>query len=138
MSTYTTCYNMCTQRAPSNFSEELYLRHGAAINDYLSKQVVGRLREAKDESLLRELLARWENHKIMNKWMLKFFLYLDRYFVKYHSHPTLEEVGLGAFRNTVFDEVKRPVATAVLGLIQRERGGAEVDRSLLKASVLLF
>lgn len=25
---YTTCYNMCTQRSPYNWSEQLYQRHG--------------------------------------------------------------------------------------------------------------
>ena len=26
----------------------------------------------------------WSNHEIMNKWMQKFFMYLDRYYVKHH------------------------------------------------------
>ena len=28
MPIYTTCYNMCTQRSPYNWSEQLYQRHG--------------------------------------------------------------------------------------------------------------
>lgn len=32
MSTYTTCYDMCTQRSPYNWSEQLYDRHGETIS----------------------------------------------------------------------------------------------------------
>lgn len=32
MSTYTTCYDMCTQRSPYNWSEQLYDRHGDTIS----------------------------------------------------------------------------------------------------------
>ena len=56
-------------------------------------QVLPSLRDRHDEFLLRELIRRWENHRIMNKWMQKFFMYLDRYYVKHHSLPTLEEAG---------------------------------------------
>ena len=59
----------------------------------LSSQVLPSLRDRHDEFLLRELIRRWENHRIMNKWMQKFFMYLDRYYVKHHSLPTLEEAG---------------------------------------------
>ena len=30
--TYTTCYNMCTQKSPYNWSEQLYQRHGETIS----------------------------------------------------------------------------------------------------------
>lgn len=30
--TYTTCYDMCTQRSPYNWSEQLYDRHGETIS----------------------------------------------------------------------------------------------------------
>ena len=31
------------------------------------------------ETLLKELLNRWNNHKIMIRWLSRFFNYLDRY-----------------------------------------------------------
>ena len=34
--------------------------------------------------------------QVMNKWLKNFFQYLDRYFVKYHSLPTLEAAGVSA------------------------------------------
>ena len=30
------------------------------------------------ETLLKELLTRWNNHKIMIRWLSRFFNYLDR------------------------------------------------------------
>ena len=86
--TYTTCYNMCTQRSPYNWSEQLYQRHGETICDYLSKTVLPALKQKSGNALLTELTVRWSNHKIMNKWMRLFFMYLDRYYVKHHSLPT--------------------------------------------------
>lgn len=36
------------------------------------------LRDHRDEFLLRELLKRWNNHKVMVRWLSRFFNYLDR------------------------------------------------------------
>jgi hypothetical protein len=41
-------------------------------------QVLPILMEHKDEMLLRELYQRWQNHKIMVRWLSRFFNYLDR------------------------------------------------------------
>ncbi|CAM9571939.1 unnamed protein product, partial [Discosporangium mesarthrocarpum] len=138
MATYTTCYDMCTQRSPYNWSEQLYDRHGQTIRLYLSGTVVKALRDQHGEFLLKELVRRWSNHKIMNQWMQKFFQYLDRYYVKHHSKPTLNEAGLMHFRNLVYDVTKKTVVNAVLEVINQEREGAIIDRALIKACVELF
>jgi hypothetical protein len=39
MSQYTTIYNMCTQRAPHEYSEQLYNRYKKAFVDYLHDKV---------------------------------------------------------------------------------------------------
>ena len=36
------------------------------------------LRDKTDEFLLKELLRRWDNHKVMVRWLSRFFNYLDR------------------------------------------------------------
>eukprot|EP01031_Cornospumella_fuschlensis_P042847 gene42847-52354_t len=92
--TYTMCYNMCTQKTPFNWSEQLYVRHGESISKYLLTKVVPVLRGLQDEALLREFVRRADNHSVMNKWYAKFFMYLDRYHVKYHQLPVLSEAGL--------------------------------------------
>lgn len=41
-------------------------------------QVLPSLREHRDEVLLKELYQRWQNHKLMVRWLSRFFNYLDR------------------------------------------------------------
>jgi len=64
-------------------------------------QVLPSLREKHDEFMLRELVKRWANHKIMVRWLSRFFHYLDRYFIARRSLPPLNEVGLTCFRDLV-------------------------------------
>lgn len=136
--TYTTCYNMCTQRSPYNWSEQLYQRHGETICDYLSKTVLPALKTKRENFLLTELTVRWANHKVMNKWMRLFFMYLDRYYVKHHSLPTLDVAGLKHFKTLVYNEVKKDVVNAMIALIDAERDQALIDRALVKNTVELL
>lgn len=64
-------------------------------------QVLPSLREKHDEFMLRELVKRWSNHKIMVRWLSRFFHYLDRYFIARRSLHPLNEVGLSCFRDLV-------------------------------------
>lgn len=64
-------------------------------------KVLPSLREKHDEFLLRELVKRWANHKVMVRWLSRFFHYLDRYFIARRSLPALNEVGLTCFRESV-------------------------------------
>ena len=41
-------------------------------------QVLPSLHAHRDEVLLKELLKRWDNHKVMVCWLSRFFNYLDR------------------------------------------------------------
>ena len=66
------------QKSPYNWSEQLYQRHGEVISNYLTHTVLPALRDRHNEFLLKELTRRWSNHEIMNKWMQRFFMYLDR------------------------------------------------------------
>lgn len=109
---HSTIYNMCTQKPPYDFSEQLYARYREAFKTYIAstvrqlcrcaprcprrrrpidgrstplpktqppkKQVLPALREHRDEVLLKELYHRWCNHKLMVRWLSRFFNYLDR------------------------------------------------------------
>lgn len=132
---------MCTQRSPYNHSRELYNRHGETIENYLTQTVLPALRAKTSQGgtiLLKELEFRWSNHQIMNKWMTKFFYYLDRFFVKHHSLPTLSQAGLRAFKEHIYDEIKGDATNAILGLINQEREGTLIDKTLIKSNVELF
>uniref|UniRef100_I2CQT5 Cullin 1 n=2 Tax=Nannochloropsis gaditana TaxID=72520 RepID=I2CQT5_NANGC len=135
---YTICYNMCTQRNPFNWSEPLYQKHNETISDYLTRTVLPSLRNHHKEYLLVEVKRRWENHKIMNEWMRKFFMYLDRYYVKHNNLTSLHVSGIKFFKEQVYDVVKPDVVQAMLAMINLEREGQVIDRALIKSCVEIF
>lgn len=132
---------MCTQRSPYNWSRDLYQRHGETIENYLVKTVRPALQDKVGQGgtiLLTELQYRWSNHQIMNKWLKKFFTYLDRYYVKHHSLPTLNQAGLKHFKTQIYDEMKPETTKAILKLIDDEREGEIIDKTLVKSIVELY
>mmetsp|Transcript_6209 Transcript_6209/g.14851 ORF Transcript_6209/g.14851 Transcript_6209/m.14851 type:complete len:754 (+) Transcript_6209:67-2328(+) len=135
---YTTVYNMCTQRTPNNWSEQLYRRYGEAMSDYISRKVLPALREKSDIQLIRELLHRWNNHKIYVKWMDRFFTYLDRYYVKLQSVEPIYNRGYSIFHQLVFEECKKDTRNALLRVINLERQGEHIDQDLVKGVIDMF
>lgn len=137
MDIYTCCYNMCTQRPPHNYSQNLYEAHEQSIVAYLESEVHTALTSKHDDFLLKELAKRWKNHCIMNKWLWKFFMYLDRYYVDQHNQPKLREAGTMAFKR-MFMSFSVPVVDAALKVVDRERGGEIIDRSLVQTVVDVY
>jgi len=132
---------MCTQRSPYNWSRDLYDRHSQTIESYLTTHVLPVILEKRGQGeriFLVELHHRWQNHQIMNKWLKKFFTYLDRYYVKHHSLQTLAQAGMTIFKTKIYEEVNEDASGAVLGLIREEREGKLVDKSLIKSIVELY
>eukprot|EP00316_Scyphosphaera_apsteinii_P011384 CAMPEP_0119338308 /NCGR_PEP_ID=MMETSP1333-20130426/95746_1 /TAXON_ID=418940 /ORGANISM="Scyphosphaera apsteinii, Strain RCC1455" /LENGTH=698 /DNA_ID=CAMNT_0007349543 /DNA_START=233 /DNA_END=2329 /DNA_ORIENTATION=- len=129
---------MCTQKPPNNWSEHLYNNYCEAVKDYLTARILPRIKEKHDESMLRELVRRWENHKLLIRFLSHVFKYLDRFYVKRLSLPELSEVGSQNFHDIVFNAVKREVRTAILELIRRERECEIVDKKLIKEVVEIF
>lgn len=138
MMLYTTIYNMCTQKAPHDYSQQLYDKYKQAFEEYISSTVLPSLSEKHDEYMLRELVKRWANHKVMVRWLSRFFHYLDRYFIARRSLPALNEVGLTCFREQVYDALKNKAKDAIIALIDKEREGEQIDRALLKNVLDIF
>ncbi|KAF5752210.1 cullin-1-like [Tripterygium wilfordii] len=138
MMLYTTIYNMCTQKPPHDYSQQLYDKYRESFEEYISAIVLPSLREKHDEFMLRELVKRWLNHKVMVRWLSRFFHYLDRYFIARRSLPPLNEVGLICFRDQVYQELNGKVRDAVISLIDQEREGEQIDRALLKNVLDIF
>ncbi|GMH29301.1 hypothetical protein Nepgr_031144 [Nepenthes gracilis] len=138
MMLYTTIYNMCTQKPPHDYSQQLYDKYRESFEEYIASTVLPSLREKHDEFMLRELVKRWQNHKVMVRWLSRFFHYLDRYFIARRSLPPLNEVGLTCFRDSVYQELNGKVKDAVISLIDQEREGEQIDRALLKNVLDIF
>ena len=133
-----TIYNMCTQKPPHDFSQQLYERYREAFNDYIEACVLPALREKKGEYMLKELVRRWDNHKIMVRWLSRFFNYLDRYYIQRHNLAQLKDVGMLCFRELVYTELKFSAKDAVLNLVEHERDGEQIDRALVKNILGIF
>ncbi|KAI6693075.1 hypothetical protein NL676_020785 [Syzygium grande] len=109
---YTTIYNMCTQKPPHDYSQQLYDKYKESFEEYITSMVLPSLREKHDEFMLRELVQR--------------------------SLPPLNEVGLTCFRDLVYKELYAKVRDAVISLIDQEREGEQIDRALLKNVLDIF
>lgn len=89
--------------------------------------------------LLQELVRRWQNHKIMNTWMLKFFMYLDRFHVKYQDLSPLDTAGLNHFRKLVYEAVCKDAANAIMTLINQVISGPpHISQSVLPSLSFLL
>ncbi|XLR51936.1 hypothetical protein S83_002608 [Arachis hypogaea] len=135
---YTTIYTMCTQKPPHNYSQQLYDKYKEVFEEYIQSTVLPSLREKHDEFMLRELVKRWANHKIMVGWLCRFFRYLETSIVARRSLPPLNEVGLTCFYDWVYKELNGKVRDAVISIIDQEREGEQIDRTLLKNVLDIF
>lgn len=138
MSFYTIVYNMCTQKNPYDYSQELYARYKESFESYIKQKVAPALLEKSGEAMLHELTQRWENHKLMVRLLSRIFKYLDRYYVSRYNLDYLNDVGLMCFRDLAYAKIKHNVKGAVLSLIHKEREGESIDRNLVKTVLEIF
>uniref|UniRef100_A0A2N9ECE5 Cullin family profile domain-containing protein n=1 Tax=Fagus sylvatica TaxID=28930 RepID=A0A2N9ECE5_FAGSY len=131
-------YNMCTQAHPHDYSQQLYDKYHEVYQDYIRSMGFPSIKEKHGEFMLRELVGRWLNHKVMMKWMLFFFNYLDKYFTVSRSLPSLDAIGIAYSRNLLNQEVIANARDAVINLIDKEREGEQIDRALLKNVIDIF
>jgi cullin 1 len=135
---------MCTQEA--NFERELYDLYGTTIRDYLQTSVLPALQKASTCTtsptllFLQEVDYRWNNQVIMNKWLEKFFSYLERTFIRNGSQQSLREVACQIFETEIYQPIVKTQATqAILHLIAQERQGHLIEnKSLVKRIVALY
>ncbi|CAN4091348.1 unnamed protein product [Withania somnifera] len=132
MHLYTTVYNMCDNNPAGPEAQKLYLQYKKTMEDIVSSKIVPAIQGKKDNILLHELVKRWNNHKIMTRWLVRFFHYLDRYLVPRRSLPSLQETSHLTFYELVYGEMNDQARDAVISLIDREREGENIDQALVK------
>ncbi|XP_059076285.1 cullin-1-like [Cryptomeria japonica] len=123
---------------PIDGNLHMHIRYKSLVSDYICTTVLPALREKQGEFMLREFVRRWKIHNVMVPWMSSFFKYVDRFYISEHNLPSIEEVGLKTFIDLVYDELKINVRNAVITLIEPEREGELIERSLLKNAVGIF
>ena len=129
---------MCTQKPPHDFSQQLYERYREAFNEYIASVVLPALDEKSGEFMLKELVRRWDDHKVMVRWLSRFFTYLDRYYIQRHNLAALKDVGALCFRDLVYAKLKNTAKDAILALVDKERDGEQIDRALVKNALGIF
>ncbi|XP_026438905.1 cullin-1-like [Papaver somniferum] len=135
----TTVYNMGTQKPPHDYSGQLYERYTGVYNDYLQSKVLPAIQEKSDDaSMSRQIVKRWDNHKVMVNTLCKIFRYLDRLYIRPRKLSSLKDVGFVAFREIVYEKMKVKVRDAVIALINQEREGNDIDRTLVKDVLEIF
>ncbi|XP_015071797.1 cullin-1-like isoform X1 [Solanum pennellii] len=132
MHLYTTVYNMCDNNPAGPEAQKLYQKYKKTIVDYVSTKVVPSIQGKKDDVLLHELVKRWNNHKIITRWLFRFFHYLDRHLVPRRNLPSLQETSHLTFYELVYGEMNDGVRDVVISLINREREGEQIDQALVK------
>ncbi|WCJ26040.1 cullin 1 [Euphorbia peplus] len=132
MNLYTTIYNMCIQKAPHDYSPKLYDMYKEAFEEYINSTVLPSIRGKHDEFVLRELVIGWSNHKVMVRWLSRFFHFLGRYYIAKNELSSLNETGLNCFRDLVYQDVKGKATDIAIVLIDKEREGEQINRAVLK------
>ena len=135
---YTTVYTMCIQKAPHCYTEQLYEHFATSIKDYLQKVAYPALQAKTGPALIQELVRRWQDHRIMKKWLCDFFRYIDRFYVKRQSAKPLAMVCIERFYTLVFAPIQVRATPAILALVKQDRGGEEVDRDLLRDVIEIY
>ncbi|KAL8031552.1 hypothetical protein ABFX02_13G033600 [Erythranthe guttata] len=143
MRLYTTMFNLAGRNNIDDdyICQQLYNNYKESVQAYIMLTVNPSLRDKHDEFdefMLRELVRRWSDHKVMVKWLSRFLSYLDRYFVVRKKIESVKDHGFSCFRDMAYGEVKHKAKDAVIALVNKEREGGQIDRALLKNVLDVF
>ncbi|KAJ4705264.1 cullin 1 [Melia azedarach] len=140
MTFYTTVYDLCTGRMFSSESSfKLYANYRKVFEEYIQSDVLPCLEDKSGEFLLRELVKQWDDVSLMDHWLSRFFYYLQRCYVSQKTNLlSLRSVPVVAFCDMVQKEMNWKVRDAVISLIDREREGEKIDRTLVKRILEIF
>jgi hypothetical protein len=81
---------------------------------------------------LTEFVAVWQAYKIMAKWIWHLFMHLETSVIKLNDLLPLTAVAVVDFKKHVYDPHHSHLTAMALDLIEREREGEIIDRTLLQ------
>ncbi|XP_009890453.1 PREDICTED: cullin-4A [Charadrius vociferus] len=130
---YQAVENLCSYKV----SATLYKQLRQVCEDHVKAQIL-QFREDSLDSLLflKKINKCWQDHCRQMIMIRSIFLFLDRTYVLQNSMlPSIWDMGLELFRNHVISDkqVQNKTIDGILLLIERERNGEAVDRSLLRS-----
>uniref|UniRef100_A0A4W4G2I2 Cullin-4B n=1 Tax=Electrophorus electricus TaxID=8005 RepID=A0A4W4G2I2_ELEEL len=130
---YQAVENLCSHK----ISAKLYKQLRAVCEDHIKAQI-NQFREYPFNSVLflKKIDKCWQDHCRQMIMIRSIFLFLDRTYVLQNSMlPSIWDMGLELFRFYIISDLKVQSKTidGILLLIERERSGETIDRSLLRS-----
>lgn len=130
---YQAVENLCSYKV----SPTLYKQLRQVCEDHVKAQIL-QFREDSLDSLLflKKVNKCWQDHCRQMIMIRSIFLFLDRTYVLQNSMlPSIWDMGLELFRKHIISDkfVQNKTIDGILLLIERERNGETVDRSLLRS-----
>ncbi|NXE26915.1 CUL4A protein, partial [Ardeotis kori] len=130
---YQAVENLCSYKV----SATLYKQLRQVCEDHVKAQILQCCTDSLDSLLfLKKINKCWQDHCRQMIMIRSIFLFLDRTYVLQNSMlPSIWDMGLELFRNHVISDkqVQNKTIDGILLLIERERNGEAVDRSLLRS-----
>uniref|UniRef100_A0A8C5PTN6 Cullin-4B n=1 Tax=Leptobrachium leishanense TaxID=445787 RepID=A0A8C5PTN6_9ANUR len=130
---YQAVENLCSYKISAN----LYKQLRQICEDHIKAQIHQFREDSLDSVLfLKKIDKCWQDHCRQMIMIRSIFLFLDRTYVLQNSMlPSIWDMGLELFRNHIISDQKVQTKTidGILLLIERERNGEAIDRSLLRS-----
>ncbi|XP_048396253.2 cullin-4A-like isoform X1 [Stegostoma tigrinum] len=130
---YQAVENLCSYKV----SATLYKQLRQVCEDHVKAQILLFREGSLDSSLfLKKINTCWQDHCRQMIMIRSIFLFLDRTYVLQSSMlPSIWDIGLELFRTHVINDriVQTKTIDGILLLIQKERNGEAVDRSLIRS-----
>ncbi|XP_074243519.1 cullin-4A isoform X3 [Saimiri boliviensis] len=125
--------NLCSHKV----SPMLYKQLRQACEDHVQAQILPFREDSLDSVVfLKKMNACWQDHCRQMIMIRSIFLFLDRTYVLQNSTlPSIWDMGLELFRTHIISDkmVQSKTIDGILLLIEHERSGEAVDRSLLRS-----
>ncbi|KAL5066271.1 hypothetical protein RYX36_028008 [Vicia faba] len=129
---YTTVYELCIQEytVSRDYARELYDKYRETCEEYIISKVLPSLQEKKGDILLRELLRRWSNYKVMTNHLSYIFDYLDQY-IRRHGLASLEEINFSSFNHGVYEKMNKEIMDAIFSMIEQKLAGEKIEHTFV-------
>lgn len=115
--------------------QELYLRFQELMAEAVNMNPIdGRL---PPQQVAAALLRKWSQFLVVQRWMLKTFGYLSRFYILHNNKTALDVLSLQIFY-TVFRQHAAALAKVLLERFKAERRGEAVNKEELRQGVELF
>jgi cullin 1 len=120
MTVFTLVYNMCVQKPPHNYSDQLYGRYMDTINQVFNQNVLPKTDSASKDDMRFVVNDQWSRFCIFVKWISAYFSYLDRFHTSRMGMPTLYEMGIGVFKDNLRQHLTEEITKEITKEITEE------------------